>query len=70
MKFLTVQQPKVAERDILDHLQRAYGLPGSLKRLEGERDIQRLHMIVKTRRTLPPPPKPVSPLISFWNFEI
>lgn len=29
MKFLTVQQPKVAERDILDHLQRAYGLPGS-----------------------------------------
>jgi hypothetical protein len=25
MKFLTVQQPKVAERDILDHLQRAYG---------------------------------------------
>ena len=33
MKFLIVQQPKVAERDILDHLQRAYGLPGSLKRL-------------------------------------
>ena len=29
MKFLTVQQPKVAEREILDHLQRAYGLPGS-----------------------------------------
>ena len=45
MKFLTVQQPKVAERDILDHLQRAYGLPGSLKRLEGDRDVQRLHMI-------------------------
>ena len=34
MKFLTVQQPKVPERHILDHLQRAYGLPGSLKRLE------------------------------------
>jgi hypothetical protein len=32
MKFLTVQQPKVAERDILDHLRRAYGLLGSLKR--------------------------------------
>lgn len=45
MKFLTVQQPKVAERDILNHLQRAHGLPGSLKRLEGARDIQRVHMI-------------------------
>lgn len=44
MKFLTVQ-PKVAQRDILEHLQRAYGLPGSLKRLEGARDAQRLHMI-------------------------
>ena len=43
MKFLTVQQPKVAERDILDHLQRAYGPAG--QRLEGERDVQRLHMI-------------------------
>jgi hypothetical protein len=44
MKFLTVQ-PKVAQRDSPEHLQRAYGLPGSLKRLEGERDVQRLHMI-------------------------
>jgi hypothetical protein len=34
MKFLTVQKPKVAERDILVHLQRAYGLPGSLKTIE------------------------------------
>ena len=45
MKFLTVQEPKVAERDILDHLQRAYGLPGNQKRLKGERDVQRLHRI-------------------------
>lgn len=45
MKLLTVEQPKVAERDILDHLQRAYGVPGGLKRLEGERDVPRLHMI-------------------------
>ena len=44
MKFLKVQQAKVVERDIQNHLQRAFGLPGSLKRREGERDVQRLHM--------------------------
>ncbi|HKY94772.1 MAG TPA: aminotransferase class III-fold pyridoxal phosphate-dependent enzyme [Kiloniellales bacterium] len=38
MKFLKVETPKLPERAIYDHLLQAYGLPGSLSRLEGERD--------------------------------
>jgi len=38
MKFLKVETPKLSERAVHDHLMQAYGLPGSLSRLEGERD--------------------------------
>lgn len=38
MKFLTVETPSLPERAIYDYLLQDYGLPGSLARLEGERD--------------------------------
>lgn len=38
MKFLKVETPKLSEQAVHDHLMQAYGLPGSLSRLDGERD--------------------------------
>jgi len=38
MKFLKVETPNLPERAVYDHLLGAYGLPGSLSRLEGQRD--------------------------------
>jgi len=45
MKFLTVQQPKVAERDILDHLQRALWPAGQPEAAGGRARRTALHMI-------------------------
>lgn len=38
MKFLKVETPQLPERAVYDYLLRDYSLPGSLTRLEGERD--------------------------------